>query len=292
MKPRRLGRGLDFLLSSPVDQPAKGSIEELDVSEIQSNPWQPRARFEEAELDTLAESIRRHGIVQPIVVRKTEDDRYQLVAGERRLLASKRAGLNRIPAMIRAVDDRDMLVVALVENLQRQDLGAIERARAFKRLIDEQALTHDQVSEASGLARSTVTNSIRLLELDLKSLQALESGQISEGHARVLLGETDLTLRERLLQKLIDEKMSVRTTEEQLSVSRTSGGRFKRRGGSADARLREKQLSEALGLKVTIQERGAAGRVVVRYKDLAEFDRLFEKVTGKMPDESEEVAGS
>jgi len=294
MKPRRLGRGLDFLLSSPEQAPEStpAPSEAIEVDRIQSNPWQPRTKFDETQLEQLADSIRRHGVVQPIVVRKIAEGQFQLVAGERRLIASKKAGLDRIPAIVKDLDDREMLVVALVENVQREDLGAIERARAFKRLGDEQGFSHQAIAEASGLGRSTVSNALRLLELDPASLAALERGEITEGHARALLAETDLASRRQLLARMIDEKMSVRTTEHEVKLAITPKPGKHKRKGSADARALERRLNEATGLKVRIEERGAGGRVVLTYATLAEFDRLFTRLVGTHPDELEEAAGA
>jgi ParB family chromosome partitioning protein len=290
MKPRRLGRGLDFLLSAPERHESDAAVETIEVAKIQSNPWQPRTRFEEEQLDSLARSIARHGIIQPIVVRRLADGQVQLVAGERRLLAAKRAGLNRVPAVVRALEDGDMLVVALVENIQREDLGAVERARAFKRLTDEHGLSHQQIAEAAGLARPTVSNALRLLELDAKSIAALEQGEITEGHARALLAETDIAARNRLLDRMRNEKLSVRSAEEEVKTTVTSKPTTARRAGTPDARMLERQLSEALGLKVRIEERGAGGRVVIRYSTLADFDRAFNRIVGKPPNELEEGA--
>jgi len=294
MKPRRLGRGLDFLLSSPeqVPESTPAPSEAIDVARIQSNPWQPRTKFDETQLEQLADSIRRHGVVQPIVVRKISEGQFQLVAGERRLIASKKAGLDRIPAIVKDLDDREMLVVALVENVQREDLGAIERARAFKRLGDEQSFSHQAIAETSGLDRSTVSNALRLLELDPVSLVALERGEITEGHARALLAESDLASRRQLLARMIDEKMSVRTTEQEVKLAITPKPGKHKRKGSADARALERRLNEATGLKVRIEERGAGGRVVLTYATLAEFDRLFTRLVGTHPDELEEAAGA
>ena len=294
MKPRRLGRGLDFLLSSPeqVPESTPAPSEAIDVARIQSNPWQPRTKFDETQLEQLADSIRRHGVVQPIVVRKISEGQFQLVAGERRLIASKKAGLDRIPAIVKDLDDREMLVVALVENVQREDLGAIERARAFKRLGDEQSFSHQAIAETSGLDRSTVSNALRLLELDPASLAALERGEITEGHARALLAESDLASRRQLLARMIDEKMSVRTTEQEVKLAITPKPGKHKRKGSADARALERRLNEATGLKVRIEERGAGGRVVLTYATLAEFDRLFTRLVGTHSDELEGAAGA
>jgi ParB family transcriptional regulator, chromosome partitioning protein len=290
MKPRRLGRGLDFLLSAPEQKEPEAGVESIEIASIQSNPWQPRTRFEEEQLENLARSISRHGVIQPVVVRKLADGRFQLVAGERRLLAAKRSGLDRIPAVVRALEDGEMLVVALVENIQREDLGAVERARAFKRLTDEHGLSHQEIADASGLARPTVSNALRLLELDEASIAALERGDITEGHARALLAEPDVEARKRLLGRMNLERLSVRSVEEEVKIKDRKGSPKLRRRGTADARMLERQLAEALGLKVRIEERGAGGRVVIHYSTLADFDRAFEKIVGKPPKEFEEGA--
>ncbi len=185
-----------------------------------------------------------------------------------------------------------MLVVALVENVQREDLGAIERARAFKRLGDEQGLSHQAIADASGLGRSTVSNALRLLELDAESLDALERGAITEGHARALLAEADLAARRQLLSRMIEEKMSVRTTELEVKLVGSTKPGKERRKSSADARSLEKRLAEATGLKVRIEERGTGGRVVISYPTLADFDRLFTRLVGTGPDELEEAANA
>lgn len=292
MKPRRLGRGLDFLLSTPERKEVESAVETIDVSKIQSNPWQPRTHFEEEQLESLAQSIRRHGVIQPIVLRKLSEGQFQLVAGERRLMAAKRAGLESIPAVVRALDDGDMLVVALVENIQREDLGAVERARAFKRLTDEHGLSHQEIADAAGLARPTVSNALRLLELDEASIAALERGEISEGHARALLAEPDVEARKRLLDRMNQERLSVRSIEEEVKTGDRKGAAKPRRKGTADARMLERQLAEALGLKVRIEERGAGGRLVIHYSNLADFDRAFERIVGKPPSELEEGASA
>jgi len=290
MKPRRLGRGLDFLLSAPEQKEPEAGVKSIEIASIQSNPWQPRTRFEEEQLESLARSISRHGVIQPVVVRKLADGRFQLVAGERRLLAARRSGLDRIPAVVRVLEDGDMLVVALVENIQREDLGAVERARAFKRLTDEHGLSHQEIADAAGLARPTVSNALRLLELDEASIAALERGEISEGHARALLAEPDVESRKRLLERMNQERLSVRSIEEEIKIKDRKGSSKLRRRGTPDARMLERQLAEALGLKVRIEERGAGGRVVIHYSTLADFDRAFERIVGKPPKELEEGA--
>lgn len=290
MKPRRLGRGLDFLLSTPEKRDVESAVETIEVARIQANPWQPRTRFGEEQLESLSRSISRHGVIQPVVVRKLPDGQFQIVAGERRLLAAKRAGLENIPATVRSLEDGDMLVVALVENIQREDLGAVERARAFKRLTDEHGLSHQEIADAAGLARPTVSNALRLLELDEASIAALERGEIAEGHARALLAEPDVGRRKRLLDRMSKEGLSVRSIEEEVKIRDRKGSSKLRRKGTPDARMLERQLAEALGLKVRIEERGERGRIVIHYSTLAEFDRAFERIVGEPPGDLEEGA--
>jgi ParB family chromosome partitioning protein len=279
-KARRLGRGLDFLLSKEAEESTPQPAKEIDLERIRSNPWQPRKAFDGAALDALADSIRQHGVIQPISVRAQGDD-FELVAGERRLLAARKAGLRSIPAVVRDLDDGQMLVVALVENLQREDLNPIDRARALRQLVDEQGKSHEEVALLAGMARSTVTNSIRLLDLDTDSIAALTDGRISEGHARALLAELDPVRRRELLESAVNNQLTVRNMEEQVT---TKGGKKGKAKASADAQRLAKLLSERLRAKVKIEERGARGRIIVEYGSLAEFERLYEALAGEAPD--------
>lgn len=284
MASKRLGRGLDFLLSTPDEEVEAGAghPEELDVTSISSNPWQPRTEFREEALEELSRSIQKLGVVQPIVVRAKGGGGFELIAGERRLLASKRAGLTTIPAIVREVNDDQMLTMALVENIQRQDLDPVERARAFSRLIEEQGLSHQQVAEVAGLARSTVSNALRLLELSDDMLAAVEGGQITEGHARTLLSQSDPEKRQELFQELLGGDLSVRSAEDK---SRDLSGDATRKGTkSSEARQLERRLSDHLALKTVIKEQGQRGKVVIHYRNLEEFDRLYQKLSGEAPD--------
>lgn len=278
---RRLGRGLDFLLSPTGPEIGRGEQVEIEISRIQPNPWQPRSDFDEESLQSLADSIRRHGVIQPVVLRR-RDDRFELVAGERRVLAAKRAGLTKVPAVVRTLDDTQMLLVALVENVQRSDLNPIDRAQALKRLVDEHAKSHEEVAAISGLARSTVTNSLRLLELDPGSTAAIRSGRISEGHARALLAEPDVARRAELLESIINDKLSVRKAEE-VSSQAARGKRSGRRPPSENAKRLGKLLSERLRTRVRIVERGPRGRLELHYTSLREFERIFELLAGEPP---------
>lgn len=253
---------------------------EVPIDAIAPNPWQPRTEFDEVGLAELADSIRTHGVLQPLVVRSREDGQYELIAGERRLLASKRAGLTRVPITVRELADDQMLVVALIENLQRRDLNPVERARGFRRLIDEHQLSHERVAELAGMARSTVSNSLRLLDLGESHLGALQRGEISEGHARALLSEADSARREELFRAIVEQRWNVRAAE----TAAASRAAPRRLAPSADAEKLAAKLREKLGTKVSIAERGKRGRIVIDYRSLAEFERIYELLAGESPE--------
>ncbi len=284
MKPRRLGRGLDFLLQTPPDEPTTGAAApanstEVDVNEISPNPWQPRTEFDEAGLAELSESIKAHGLLQPLLVRPKLGGGLELVAGERRMIAAKRAGLVKVPVTVKAIADDQMLVVALIENIQRRDLNPVERSRGFRRLIEEHGLSHERVAELAGMGRSTISNSLRVLELSDSHLRALASGAISEGHARALLAESDLKRRDELFKAIVEQRWNVRAVES--AVAKRPAGR---KPGSPDAVRLANALRQKLGAKVSIVERGSRGRIVIDYRDLAEFERLFELLAGAPPE--------
>lgn len=211
-----LGRGIDALIDThdEVCTSGSGSINEVPVDRIQANPDQPRHEFDEVALEELAESIRQLGIVQPITLRKMEDGTYQIIAGERRWRASKKAGLQTIPAYVRTADDEAMMQMALVENIQREDLNAIEVALAYQKLIEQYHLTQEELSEKVGKKRATVANSLRLLKLPAPVQLALRNKQIDQGHARAILGVPEPSLQLRLFQEIQKNGYSVRKVEE------------------------------------------------------------------------------
>jgi len=216
---KRLGMGLGALIGGgdldpqPVTEPG-GTLE---IAAIRPNPYQPRAEFDEKEIQALADSLKRQGLLQPVVVRKAGDGFYQLVAGERRFRAAKVAGLSRIPAVVRDVDDKRMLELALVENLQRKDLNPIEKARAFRQLMQLNNWTQEDLADAVGLARPTVANFLRLLELPPEIQEAVSRGTISMGHARALLGVSNRSTLMQVLRKILEEDLSVRAVEKLVS---------------------------------------------------------------------------
>jgi ParB family chromosome partitioning protein len=216
-KKSALGRGLGALIDGANDAPihkAISSINEIEISKIVANPYQPRTKFDEEALNELAASIKEIGIIQPITLRKIDDDQYQIIAGERRFRASKIAGLNAIPAYIRTAEDESMLEMALVENIQREDLDAIEIALSYQRLIDECKLTQENLSDRVGKKRSTVTNYLRLLKLPAKIQKGIVEKSISMGHARALVNIKDSEMQLMIYDEAIKNEFSVRRVEE------------------------------------------------------------------------------
>ncbi len=227
-KKRALGRGLSALLENPetditsrsengevaAPKPVAGGIAEIEVTQIETNPFQPRTHFEEEALLELADSIRIHGIIQPITVRKMGYDKYQLISGERRFRASQLAGLVKVPAYVRIANDQAMLEMALLENIQREDLNAIEVALSYKRLIDECSLTQEQVSEKMSKQRSTITNYLRLLKLPAEIQKGIVDKEISMGHARALISIDDKEKQIEIFRQVVADTLSVRQTEE------------------------------------------------------------------------------
>lgn len=253
---RRLGMGLGALLGgegeSSNNNEQQGAVE---VSRIRPNPFQPRAEFDEGEIAALAESLKRQGVLQPVVVRPAEGGFYELVAGERRWRASKKAGLDRIPAVIREVDDRRMLEMALVENIQRRDLNPIEKARAFRQLMQLNSWTQEEVADAVGLGRPTVANFIRLLELPPEIQEAVSRGTITMGHARALLGVAPRSAQLQMVRRIIEEDLSVRALEK-LARRRSEPSSESGNGGSSrrEPYLEEleRKLMDRLGVRVEI----------------------------------------
>ena len=279
-RPQGLGRGLAALIPQRA-QPANGPLE-IALDRIVGNPQQPRVRMDDAALATLAASIRKHGVIQPVLVTETIDG-YQLVAGERRVRAARMAGLERIPAVVRQLADRDQLELALVENLQREDLDPIEAARAYRQLIDDYAFTQEDLAARVGRARSTVANTLRLLDLHPAVQAAVADGRLTEGHARAIGGlETDA--QPRLIDAIVDDDLSVRQAEE--LVRRLKAPRVE---PSATATTRtpdpelervEEDLRRALGTKVRMARSRRGGRIVIEYFSDEELNRLYDRLVG------------
>jgi ParB family transcriptional regulator, chromosome partitioning protein len=277
-----LGRGLAALIPQrPASQ--SGAIE-IPLAGIRPNPNQPRRHFSDAELATLAASIREHGVLQPILVTETIDG-YQLVAGERRVRAAMEAGLDRIPAIVRHLDERSQLEFALIENLQREDLDPIEAAHGFRQLVNVFGLTHEDIAARVGRARSTVANTLRLLDLAPVVQEAIAEGRVTEGHGRAL-GGLSVEHQEHVLGAVIDQDLSVRQTEE--LVRRVREPKPTREPDAAPASTSdpelervEEDLRRALGTKVSLARSRRGGRIVIEFYSDEELGRLYERLTGE-----------
>ena len=266
-----LGRGLDALI--PRAAPAS-NVPLIPLDRIARNPHQPRNRFDESETAELAASIELHGVLQPIVVRVAADGGYELIAGERRLRAARIAGLTHIPAVVRESADGEQLELALVENLQRQDLNAIEEAAAYRELIDRFALSHEDVARKVGKSRVAISNALRLLDLTPETREAIADGRISEGHGRALAALTVPELQRAALLIVIERHLSVRQTEELVRRKRDSA--TTRRAGplSGDLADLEAQLRGLLATRVGIVRTRRGGRLVIDFYSDEELDRL------------------
>jgi ParB family chromosome partitioning protein len=272
-----LGRGIAALIPQ---RPAESGSIEVAVDRIRPNPHQPRKRFDETTLQGLAASIREHGVIQPIVVTEVLDG-YQVVAGERRLRAARLAGLERVPVIVRQLADREQLELALVENVQREDLDPIEEAHAFRQLIDDFDLSQERVAERVGRARSTIANTLRLLELHTVVQSAVADGRITEGHARAL-GGLEPDAQARVIHTVVERELSVRDTEELVRRLRTprEANVMAARPADPDLDRLEEDLRRALGTKVRLARSRKGGRIVIEYYSEEELNRLYERLVG------------
>ena len=280
-KKARLGKGLDALLGG-VDQIAAqsdGELRYLPVATIRPGRYQPRTNMDETALTELADSIRTHGVVQPIVVRETPAGDYELIAGERRWRAAQMAGLDVIPSVVRRVADEIALAVGLIENIQRENLNPVEEANGLRRLLDEFGLTHQQVADSVGRSRAAVSNLLRLLNLDPAVRAHLENGRLEAGHARAILSlprEQQLAAADTVIQ----QRLSVRQTEQLVRRYLSGKRREKRKTTPKDADLRqlEEELSQQLAATVSLEQRGQGGRVIIEYNSLDELEGILERL--------------
>jgi len=297
-KRRALGKGLESLLpgrsgftSAPAPAaapppPDEGKPREIPVDQIERNPFQTRGSIDENALKELSASIAATGVVQPILVRPLADSRFQLIAGERRWLASKMAGKTTVPAILRHVSDEQAMEMTIVENLQRADLNPMEQARAYDRLGQQFKMTQEQMAQRTGKDRASVANFLRLLRLPLEVQHKVESGSLSFGHARTLLSLESPEAILKAAQKVSALSMSVRQTESYvqglLNPEKKPRGEEKEKA-PLDPNVREARdsLQRALGLKVSIEDKNGRGRVIIEYSRLEDFDALLETITGK-----------
>jgi len=273
-----LGRGLGALI--PQTSPAGAAPVEIPISRIKGNPYQPRQRVEQQALERLAASIAVHGVLQPVLVTEILDG-YQLVAGERRVRAAQIAGLDRVPAIVRQMAAKDQLAIAIVENVQRADLNAMEEAHAYRQLADEFNLTQDEIAARVGKARPTIANTLRLLELEQSVQDALGDGDITEGHGRALVGSTAAVQRQ-LVEAIVSRGLSVRQTEELVRRLRDRPAKSTGPAAPVDGEMEriEADLRQALGTKVSVARSRKGGRIVIEYYSDEEFARLFDRLTG------------
>lgn len=278
-----LGKGLDALIPTGQQAPKRdgsGAIQ-VAIDLIQRNPRQPREKFDIEELENLATSIRGHGVIQPLIVSPGKNGIYILIAGERRLQASRKAGLKTVPVVIRHATDQQLLELALIENVQRADLNAIEEAEAYQHLAKEFKLSHDAIAERVGKSRVAVTNTIRLLDASAAVKQALVDGQITEGHARAMLRLPTANQQEELLKKVINNNLNVRQTEELAAKYAGQKPASKKKANkSADVIDVERRLRSSLGTQVSLNhKKSGGGTVTIYYYSNEELDSLLEKLT-------------
>ena len=275
-----LGRGLDALIdTSDVHTSGSSSISEVEISQIFANPNQPRRNFDEEALEELAESIREHGVISPITLRKNEDGTYMIIAGERRFRASKMAGLNTIPAYIRTAKDEQVMEWALIENIQRDDLDAIEIALAYQRLMDEYELTQEKMAERVGKKRATVANYLRLLKLPAEIQMGIQQKKIDMGHARALAGSKSAEQQLEIYKRILAEGLSVRKVEQLVSNEAEVKPKAEKATPKPETIALQKQLTSVLGtqVKVMADDKGK-GKISIAFKSAEEMDRILRQL--------------
>ena len=301
-----LGKGLSALIPSEATGEADSLLREIPISHIRPNVFQPRSHFDEESMSALAASIKAVGLLQPVLVRQldTDAESFELIAGERRWRAARRAGLQTIPALVQTANDVDSLEKALVENLHREDLNALEEAAAFQQLIDEFGLTHEQVATRVGKGRATITNTLRLLQLPAGAQRALAEGSISAGHARALLSTPDRALQERLVDRIVAEGLTVRAVEDLVrgggtelrvvppvpddetpgtTVGTTESGPRRstpRKLPEPGVLELEELLSTHLNTRVKVDIQNRRGRLVVEFATLEDLERIYRAMVG------------
>ncbi len=272
-----LGKGLDALI--PGSAAASRGVRQLPVEAIRPNPRQPRARFQPEDLEELAASIREHGVIQPLIVtRGASPDEYTLIAGERRLQAARKAGLRTVPAILREASEQELLELALIENVQRADLNPLETAEAYRQLSDDFGLSHEDISRRVGKSRSAVTNTLRLLEAPPSVQQAVLNGEISEGHARALLGLPTPQAQAAALQTVLTKGLTVRQTED--LVRKLKGRKPAPRKAATSPALKdiEERLRARLGTRVSLKHGKKGGRITIHYYSEEELEALLNRL--------------
>ena len=283
VKKSGLGKGLDALLPAADYHLLESGVRQIQTSKISPNPRQPRANFDAGELDQLATSIREHGVIQPLIITAGESaGSYTLIAGERRLMAAKLVELEEVPAIIREASDQELVELALVENVQRADLGPLETAEAYRQLSEDFGLSHEEIAARVGKNRATITNTLRLIKLPEDVKEALVSGKISEGHARALLSLPSEEAQGAVLKSILKLTLNVRQTEE--LVRKLSGEKPQKQLPSVpdpEIKALEEQLRQRLGTKVSLNQRSKGGTLTIHYYSAEELDTLLEMILGE-----------
>ena len=271
----KLGRGLTSLLSSGTNNSSDKTFKLINISSIFANSQQPRKNFRKDELQDLADSIKSKGILQPIVVRKKNEDSYEIIVGERRWRAAQIAEIHEIPALVKEMNDKEVIQVALIENIQRANLNPVEEARAYQNILKNDNVNFENLSDIIGKSKSHISNMIRLLELDKKILDYIEEGKISMGHARALIGVPDAI---NLAEEIINKKLSVRDIERNTSKFKKS--KSKKNFKDPNIVDLERELSEKIGLKTSIHfnDQGASGSITLYYSDLDQLDDIMKRL--------------
>ena len=280
MEKKALGRGLDALIPTtrPAPMPELPEVQHIRLEAIVPNRYQPRQTFSPQDLAELAASLKQSGLLQPVLVRRKGDGMYELISGERRWRAARAAGLETIQAAVRNCSDEESILLALVENLQREDLNPMEMARAYQRMMNEFGLTQDIIAQRVGCERSSIANIVRLLNLPSDVQQLIETNQLSTGHAKVILGISSSSEQQRIAQLVVSRQLSVRETEKVLEskvIARKRSTNEQRRSPLSDV---EERLQKRLGTKVTILNRRRGGKVIIHYFSPAELDGILESI--------------
>ena len=281
MTRKALGKGLSALLRDR-ESTTDSDQREVDVDLLEPNRFQPRQGFSDARLEELAQSIRTHGFIQPIVARRA-GDRYEIIAGERRWRAAQRLGLSQVPVAIKSISDHDLLAVSLIENIQRENLNPIEEAKAYHRLSQESGLTQEQVAQRTGKDRSTVANFLRLLKLPKEVQQMVLEDRLSMGHARAILAIEGPSEQQTLAEKTVEFGWSVRQVEKVIAAARAGQPKGTKRV-DPNVRAATETLERSLGTRVRIVERGKKGRIEIEYYSQEELQRLYERLVNQADD--------
>lgn len=282
---RGLGRGLESLIPPPIAIEAQESpgYRNVPIDLIVANRQQPRTVFDEEKLRELADSIREQGLIQPLIVSQMQDGRYELIAGERRLRASRLAGLEKVPVAIKEADSESMLSLSIIENIQREDLNAIEESNAYQELIDQFGLTQEEVSKKVGRSRVSVANSLRLLKLPRIVQDDVAAGRYSAGHARAILALGGIHEQLKLRERILREMPTVRDVERMVQALTSSAKKAKHKKAGLSAQLNDicERMKQSLGTKVSIAPRGTGGKISIDYYSPQDLDRIFSRIVGR-----------